>query len=115
MSEVSGVTLVGSGRHPALDAPLPRSVVLYDVVPAIDATGLIALESLVRDLNHAGIKVVFVGVQDQPLRAFARAGWRNRTGRLRIFRSVVKGLEVARRTGAQAEGPSAPDHGTGRQ
>jgi hypothetical protein len=32
------------------------------------------------------------------LRALARAGWRNRKGRLRIFRSVERGLAVARRT-----------------
>jgi len=136
MSEVSGVTLIGAGHHPALDAPLPRNVVVYDVagplffgaaekamrelrtverrmisvvvfdvedVPAIDATGLVALESLVQDLNHADIKVVFVGMQEQPLRTLARAGWRNRKGHLRIFRSVPRGLEVARRAGLYAE------------
>jgi SulP family sulfate permease len=131
MSEVSGVTLVSSGHHPALDAPLPRGVVLYDMggplffgaaqkamaalrtverrtvavvvidmedVPALDATGLVGLESLVQELNRAGIKVVLIGVQAQPLRTLARAGWRNRRGRLRIFRSIERGLELARRT-----------------
>jgi SulP family sulfate permease len=144
MSEVSGVTFVGAGHHPALDTPLPRSVVVYDVagplffgaaekamrelralerrtikvivfdvedVPAIDATGLVALESLVRELNRAGIKVVFVGMQDQPFRALARAGWRNRKGRLRIFRSVARGLDVARRAGVQAEARSEAESG----
>jgi len=67
-------------------------------VPALDATGLVALESLVTDLNQGGVKVVFVGLQRQPLRALARAGWRNRKGRLRIFRSLVRGLELARHT-----------------
>lgn len=130
MAEVSGVRLVGS-RHPALDAPLPPGVLLYDVagplffgaaqkamsalavvekqkvqvvmldledVPAIDATGLVALESLIHRLNGAGIKVVLVGVEGQPLRALARAGFRNRKGRLRIFRSFERGVAVARRT-----------------
>ncbi len=130
MAEVSGVRLVGS-RHPALDAPLPPGVLLYDVagplffgaaqkamsalavvekqkvqvvmldiedVPAIDATGLVALESLIHRLNAAGIKVVLVGVAGQPLRALARAGFRNRKGRLRIFRSFERGVAVARRT-----------------
>jgi MFS superfamily sulfate permease-like transporter len=67
-------------------------------VPAIDATGLVALEVLVVDLNATGIKVVLVGIQDQPLRTLTRAGWRNRRGKLRIFRSVARGIEVARRT-----------------
>ncbi len=75
-------------------------VVVLDLedVPAIDATGLVALESLVRRLNGAGVKVVLVGVLGQPLHALARAGWRNRKGRLRIFRSFERGIAVARRT-----------------
>ena len=131
MAEVSGVTLVGTGHHPALDGPVPRGMVIYDLagplffgaaqkamtalrsverrtvqvvvldmedVPALDATGLIALESLIAELNAASIKVVLVGVQRQPLRAFAHAGWRDRKGRLRIFQSVEQGLALARQT-----------------
>jgi SulP family sulfate permease len=146
MAEVSGVTLVSSGHHPALAAPLPRGVVVYDLagplffgaaqkamsalraverrrvqvvvldvedVPALDATGLVALESLIAELNAGGIKVVLVGVQPQPLRAFARAGWKDRKGRLRIFQSVEPGLEVARRTVEEAEQrPAPPDAGS---
>jgi SulP family sulfate permease len=142
MAEVSGVTLVSSGHHPALAAPLPRGVVVYDLagplffgaaqkamsalrtverrkvqvvvldmedVPALDATGLVALESLIAELNADGIKVVLVGVQPQPLRAFARAGWKDRKGRLRIFHSIEPGLEVARRTVEEAPGPKAEE------
>jgi SulP family sulfate permease len=43
-------------------------------VPAIDATGLMHLESLLRRLNAAGIKVILAGIRPQPLRALARAG-----------------------------------------
>jgi SulP family sulfate permease len=144
MAEVSGVTLVREGQHPALATPLPRGVVVYDLagplffgaaqkamsalrtverrqvrvvvldmedVPALDATGLVALESLVADLNGAAIKVVLVGVQPQPLRAFVRAGWKDRKGRLRIFQSVEPGLAVARRTveesGLETEQPGS--------
>ena len=144
MAEVSGVELVGEG-HPALEQPLPRGVVLYDIagplffgaaqkamrslqamegrhvriiildvehVPAIDATGIVALESLVARLNEGGIKVIIVAVQDQPLRALARAGWRNRKGRLRIFRSFERGIALAHRTAAafpvERRAPTAP-------
>jgi SulP family sulfate permease len=129
MAEVSGAQLVGEA-HPALDQPLPRGVLLYEVlgplffgaaqqamlaireqerrgvrvvvldvsaVPAIDATGLVALESLSRELNDVGIKVILAGVRKQPLRAFARAGWRNRKGRLRIFQDFDRAIEAARR------------------
>jgi SulP family sulfate permease len=127
MAAVSGVSLVGSTHH-TLRAPLPRSVVIYDVqgplffgaaqkamgaletveggvrvvildmtdVPAIDATGLVALESAIARLNADGVKVILAGVAGQPLRAFARAGWRNRKGRLRIFQSFERAAERAR-------------------
>jgi SulP family sulfate permease len=134
MAEVSGATLVEEG-HPALDEPLPRGVLLYQVlgplffgaaqkaitaieaeerrgvnvvaldlraVPALDATGLVALEALVARLNKDAVKVILAGVQPQPLRAFARAGWRNRKGRLRIFRSFERGVALARQHAALA-------------
>jgi SulP family sulfate permease len=74
-------------------------VVVLDVrdVPALDATGLVALESLVKRLNAAGTKVILAGVTAQPMRALARAGWRNRKGRVRIFRSFENAIAVARR------------------
>ena len=92
-------------------------VVVLDLmaVPAIDATGLVALESLIAEMNDAGIKVVLGGVQRQPLRAMARAGWRNRKGRLRIFQEFDHAVDVARRhvataVGADATGPLSPSH-----
>jgi SulP family sulfate permease len=87
----------------AVEARHVRVVILdVDHVPAIDATGIVGLESLVARLNEGGVKVILVGIQDQPLRALARAGWRNRKGRLRIFRSFERGVAVARRTAAEA-------------
>jgi SulP family sulfate permease len=82
--------------------PREVRVVVLDLehVPAIDATGLVALQSLVARLNEGGVKVILVGIQGQPLRALARAGWRNRKGHLRIFRSFERGILVARRTAA---------------
>jgi MFS superfamily sulfate permease-like transporter len=78
-------------------------VVVLDLehVPAIDATGIVGLESLVARLNESGVKVILVGIQGQPLHALAGAGWRNRKGRLRIFRSFEHGIAVARRTVAE--------------
>jgi len=79
-------------------------VVVLDVttVPAVDATGLVNLQSLVARLNAAGVKVILAGVQPQPMRVFAKAGWRTRKGRLRIFRSFDRAIALAR---ASAEGP----------
>ena len=88
-------------------------VVVLDLehVPAIDATGIVGLESLVARLNESGVKVILVGLQGQPLHALARAGWRNRKGRLRIFRSFERGIAVARRTVATP--PAVGDRPTG--
>jgi SulP family sulfate permease len=90
----------------------PVRVVVVDLenVPAVDATGLVALKSIVKRLNEAKIKVVLVGVEGQPLRALARAGWRNRQGRIRIFRSFERGIAVARATvhGAPTHPPATP-------
>jgi SulP family sulfate permease len=85
-------------------------VVVLDLedVPAIDATGLFHLDSLVTDLDKAGVEVVMMGLQDQPLRALARAGWRRRKHRARIFRSVERGLEAARALASRKDtGPQA--------
>jgi SulP family sulfate permease len=93
----------------AVEARHVRVVILdLDHVPAIDATGIVALESLVARLNESGVKVILVGIQDQPLRALARAGWRNRKGRLRIFRSFERGMAVARRTAAESAAGAGP-------
>jgi SulP family sulfate permease len=73
-----------------------KAVVLdLQSVPAIDATGLVHLQSLLERLNGAGIKVILAGIQPQPLSALARAGWRNRQGRIRIFRSFDRAIAAA--------------------
>jgi SulP family sulfate permease len=87
-------------------------VVVLDVlaVPAVDATGLVNLQSLVGRLNAEGIKVILAGVQAQPMRVFAKARWRTRKGRLRIFRSFDRGIALARATVAGDGPPSrAPE------
>jgi SulP family sulfate permease len=73
-------------------------VVVLDLrsVPMLDATGLVALDSAVARLRHAGVVVVLAGVQPQPTRALAKAGWRNQPGALAIGRNFDRALEVAR-------------------
>ena len=76
-------------------------------VPIIDATGLVALDSTVAKLRDAGVFVVLAGVQPQPLRALAKAHWRNVPGSIAIGRNFEKALAVAR---AHASGiPDAGD------
>ena len=100
--EVAGPLFFGAAQAAvsALQSVEKRGVqaVVLDLqaVPAMDATGLVNLESLIRRLNENGIKVILAGVQPQPMRTLARAGGRNRSGRLRIFRSFDRAIARAR-------------------
>jgi SulP family sulfate permease len=76
------------------------SVVILDLsaVPAIDATGLVGLESTLDRLRGLHVFVVLAGVQKQPLQALARARIKEkRRGHLAIFRTLDRAAEVARR------------------
>ncbi|HEX2162725.1 MAG TPA: C4-dicarboxylic acid transporter DauA [Thermoanaerobaculia bacterium] len=108
--EVNGPLFFGA-THKAMGA-LARvatgvDVVLLDLseVPAIDATGLVNLGSAVDRLTAGGVFVVLGGVQEQPLRALLRGGWRERRG-LAIHRDLGRAVDRARRE-AEAAGARA--------
>ena len=100
--EVAGPLFFGAARQGmAALAATDKDVraVLLDLrsVPAMDVTGLVALESTFERLERAGVFVILAGVQPQPLRAMARAGWRGRRGKVAIYRSFERGVEQVRR------------------
>lgn len=64
-------------------------------VPVMDATGLVSLESALDALHKAGTFVFVAGVQDQPLRLMARAGWKHRPW-LIVWRNFDDALDLAR-------------------
>jgi SulP family sulfate permease len=74
-------------------------VVILDLraVPSLDATALVGLESAFERLHRAGVFVILAGVQPAPLRVMARAGWRERHGRVAIYRSFERAIEQARK------------------
>ncbi len=74
-------------------------VVILDLraVPALDATALVGLESAFDRLHRSQVFVILGGVQRQPLRTMARAGWRGRRGRIAIYRSFERAVDEARR------------------
>ena len=74
-------------------------MVLLDLrsVPALDATGLVGLESAFERLNRAGVLVVIGGAQPQPLRTMARAGWTDRRGRVAVYGSFERAVEEVRK------------------
>jgi SulP family sulfate permease len=74
-------------------------VVILDLrsVPAMDATALVGLESAFERLHRDHVFVILAGVQAQPLRVMARAGWRDRHGRLAIYRTFERAIDEARK------------------
>ncbi len=87
--DVAGPLFFGAAEK-ALDAlttvdrDVHTVIIDLDDVPAIDATGLIAFESIIAHLNGHGIKVVVSGIQPQPRRALKKAGIEDRPGELEI-------------------------------
>jgi SulP family sulfate permease len=74
-----------------------RTVVLdLRDVPAMDATGLVSLDSAVRGLVRRGIQVILGGVQPQPLRVLERAGWASEEGKLVICAHFDDAVALAR-------------------
>lgn len=78
LDEIAGPLFFGAAQKAMSALETVESgvkVVILDMlaVPAIDATGLVALESAIARLNDDGVKVILAGVGGQTLRAFARA------------------------------------------
>ena len=100
--EVAGPLFFGAARQ-AMAAMAATNkgvrVVILDLrsVPAMDVTGLVALESAFERLGRDQVFVVLAGVQPQPLRVMARAGWRGRKGKVAIYRSFERALEQVRK------------------
>lgn len=92
---------------------LPRVLILrMQLVPAMDATALNDLESIVERIHAAGGVVILSGPHRQPLQMLARAGFLEKIGRLNIRAhfddALTRAREVLRKHhGVQPEAASA--------
>lgn len=77
--------------------PVKSRAILFDMshVPAMDMTGLIALDSAIRKLKKRGMRVILGGVQRQPASVLRRAGVVEEPGILSICRSIDRAIEIA--------------------
>ena len=82
-------------------------VVILDVesVPAMDATGLVNLESVLERLWKHKAFVIISGVQAQPEKVLAKAGLGPSSGRLAICESSEEALALARHVASQGTEP----------
>jgi SulP family sulfate permease len=66
-----------------------RAVILdLSHVPTIDITGLVALETVIDELNKAGLFVAVCAAQRNVLRVLVEGGYRRKTHQLQYFRTV---------------------------
>jgi SulP family sulfate permease len=99
--EVAGPLFFGAAQK-AMSAlhrvPTGIKVVLLDLssVPAMDATGLVSLETAVERLEALGVFVVLAGVQSQPLRVLAKSGLARRSDRIAVFQKMDRAVAAAR-------------------
>ncbi|MGE0479240.1 MAG: C4-dicarboxylic acid transporter DauA [Phycisphaerae bacterium] len=98
--EVAGPMFFGAA-HKAMSAlgavRGQAQIVLLDLrnVPVMDATALVNLESTLDRLHAGRTFVIIAGVQDEPLKLMAKAGWKHRPW-LAVYRSFEEGVALAR-------------------
>ena len=80
-----------------------RAVILdLEDVPAMDVTGLVALESALARLRGAGTFVVLAGARRQPAHVLRRAGIRPEPGRLELCADMQAAVALVRRPAGEA-------------
>lgn len=81
------------GQH----ATMPRVVVFrMRNVPAIDATGLHALEIMLDKFHRKGTQLILSGVQPQPMKVLFKAGFTDKIGLDNVCANIDVALERAR-------------------
>jgi SulP family sulfate permease len=70
-------------------------ILRMDLVPIMDATGLVALESALSQLEHRRCLTIILGMQPQPSRVLRDAGIEARPGRLEIRPDAESAIRAA--------------------
>ena len=77
-------------------------------VPAIDSTGMHALQDLIRRTRKEGTRVVLSDVHAQPLVALSRSGLLEEVGEENLYGDIDAALDAARAFLAESGAPSGP-------
>ncbi|TFH86289.1 C4-dicarboxylic acid transporter DauA [Billgrantia azerbaijanica] len=74
-------------------------VVLLDMhdVPSLDATAIVALQTLAEELHSQQVGLIFVGMAPRQVVKLKRAGLRREAGRLAVVRDLPQGRRLAER------------------
>jgi SulP family sulfate permease len=104
--EVNGPLFFGAAEA-AMDAlkaigERPRVLILYlGAVPAMDVTGLVALESALARLKQQGVFCIIAGLRPQPLSVLQKAGVKDEPGRLHVVATLDEAANDAQEHVAQ--------------
>jgi SulP family sulfate permease len=86
-----------------------KVLILYlEQVPVIDATGLVALETLIDRSRRAGLKLILAGLQKQPAEALDKAQIRRDPGKLAFAPDLDAALSMAIVHTARRQPPPQP-------
>ncbi|MCC6551475.1 MAG: C4-dicarboxylic acid transporter DauA [Polyangiaceae bacterium] len=113
--EIAGPLFFGATQKAmsSLDAIKSKTkVAILDLsaVPAMDATGLVNLESALERLNKAKVFIILAGVQPQPARVLQKAGLKEEKGELAMAATIDDAVAMAR---VLAPPPPAPSSSRG--
>ncbi|HTO97726.1 MAG TPA: C4-dicarboxylic acid transporter DauA [Myxococcales bacterium] len=98
--QVNGPLFFGAAEK-AMDAfraigARPKALILdLQAVPAMDVTGLVALESALARLHQQGVFCIVAGMRAQPLSVLQKAGFQQEPGRLQLVPSVDAAAALA--------------------
>jgi SulP family sulfate permease len=97
--EIAGPLFFGAAQK-AMNAMAPGKgtiavILKMDQVPVIDATGLVAFESVVHKLLRAGHKIIFAGLAERPRELLERAGIVRDPGRIAFAPDLDTALSMA--------------------
>jgi sulfate permease, SulP family len=79
-----------------VEKPPKVLIIRMRMVPAIDATGLRALEDALERTRREGGTLMLTGVAEQPLRAIEQSGFLERIGRENVIENIDAALQRAR-------------------
>lgn len=99
--EISGPLFYGAVErfNRALDRIryVPKVLILrMRYVPTLDATGLHALQALLRKMNSTGTKLILSGIQPQPRSVLEQAGFLEKIGKENLQPNIDQAIERAR-------------------
>src|SRR5262249_55532415 len=70
-------------------------ILAMESVPVMDATGLVALETILDRLHRSDRKVIIAGIQPEPAQVLAKAGVKRVPGRLAFAPDIETALSMA--------------------